>query len=116
MRATLQQVRISPRKASLVAGIIRKQSAVKALETLKYMPKKAARIIYKVLASAVANAENNFGQTKKNLTISEVLVSGGITYKRGQSHSKGRVTPLLKRTSHITVALKADVPVAEKSK
>ncbi len=105
MKAFLKQVRISPKKVNLIAEIIRNQKALEGLEVLKYMPKKAAQIIYKVLESAVANAENNFGQNKDDLYISEVLVSGGVTYKRGQSHSKGRVTPLLKRTSNIKVEL-----------
>lgn len=105
MKAAVKQVRISSRKANIVAGIVRKESAVKALEVLKYMPKKAAGIIYKVLHSAVANAENNFGQKRADLSISEIKVTEGVTYKRGQSHSKGRVTPLLKRTSHISVTL-----------
>lgn len=107
MKAFLKQTRISPKKANLIAGIIRSMPAVKALDTLKYMPKKGAQIIYKILASAVANAENNFAQSKKDLMVSAVLVSPGPIYKRGQSHSKGRVTSLFKRTSHITVELAA---------
>jgi large subunit ribosomal protein L22 len=105
MKAYLQQTRISPKKANLVAGVVRGQKAEKALELLKYMPKKAARLLYKLLASAVANAEHNFSQKKEDLLISKILVTAGPTYKRGQSHSKGRVTPLLKRTSHITIEL-----------
>ena len=107
MRAVLHQVRISPKKANLIAGMVRKRTAAEGLELLKYMPKKGARIIYKVLASAVANAESNFGQDKKDLVISSVFVTSGPIYKRGQSHSKGRVTPLFKRTSHITIELEA---------
>ena len=107
MKAAVKQIRISPKKANLVAGIIRKEGVVKALETLKFMPKKAAVILYKLLASAVANAENNFGAKKEDLKVSEIKVGDGVTYKRGQSHSKGRVTPLLKRTSNISITLES---------
>jgi large subunit ribosomal protein L22 len=105
MRAVLRQVRISPRKASVIAGLIRNLPAEKGLETLHYMSKKGAEILYKLLFSAVSNAKNNFGKSSSELFVSEVLVSPGPTYRRGQSHSKGRVTPLLKRTSHITIQL-----------
>jgi len=105
MKAILRQTRISPKKASVIAGLVRNMDAAKGLELLKYMPKKGAEILYKLLSSAVANAENNFGKDRADLLVSKVLVSPGVTYKRGQSHSKGRVTPLLKRTSHLTIEL-----------
>ena len=105
MKAILRSSRISPKKVNLVAGIIRNMEASKALAILKHMPKKAARILYKLLHSAVSNAEHNFDQTPEKLVINKVLIGGGTTYKRGQSHSKGRVTPILKRTSHIRIEL-----------
>lgn len=108
MKAKVKYSRISPKKVQVVAGLIRRQGASSALKLLKYMPKKAATLLYSLLHSAVANAENNFGQKREELTVDKVLVGGGVTYKRGQSHSKGRVTPLLKRTSNITIELKAE--------
>jgi len=108
MKAILRQVRISPKKANLIAGIIREKSAEEALEILKYMPKKAAVILYKLLFSAVSNATNNFKQKKEDLLISKILVTNGPIYKRGQSHSKGRVTSLFKRTSHIKIELESN--------
>ena len=116
MRAIIRQVRIAPKKANLVAGLVRNTNAETSLAKLKYMPKKAARILYKLVASAVANAENNFGKDKASLTISKIVVTAGPMYKRGQSHAKGRVTPILKRTSHITVELEVGEAVAKKTK
>ncbi|PCI25157.1 50S ribosomal protein L22 [Candidatus Peregrinibacteria bacterium] len=106
MKAVLKQIRISPKKANLVAGIIRLKSVEEALEMLQYMPKKAARILYKLLASAQANAVENFQKKADNLTIESIIVTAGPTYKRGQSRSRGRVFKILKRTSHITINLK----------
>ena len=60
VRAVEKYIRISPKKARLVADVIRGENAVSALTSLKFMPKKAAQIIYKAVSSAVANAENNF--------------------------------------------------------
>ncbi|MBU2524282.1 50S ribosomal protein L22 [Patescibacteria group bacterium] len=103
MKAILRQVRLSPKKANLVAGIIRGKKVEEALNLLKFTPKKGAKILYKVIASATANAENNFKQDKKNLSITEIVVNEGPTYKRSMPCSRGRVHPILKRTSHITV-------------
>ncbi len=107
MKAILNRIRISPKKANLIAGIVRGEWAEKALETLKFMPKKGAELLYKVLHSAVANAENNFDQKRSELKIHRILITAWPTFKRGQSHSKGRITPLLKRTSNITIELEA---------
>ncbi|MCT4592040.1 MAG: 50S ribosomal protein L22 [Candidatus Gracilibacteria bacterium] len=103
MKAILRRVRISPKKANLVAGIVRGKKATDALDFLRFTPKKSAKILYKVIQSAIANAENNFNKDKANLKISSILVTKGPTYKRGVPASRGRVAPILKRTSHITV-------------
>ncbi|MBT6068140.1 50S ribosomal protein L22 [Candidatus Peregrinibacteria bacterium] len=103
MKAHLKQVRISPKKMNLVASIVRGKSVDKALETLKFMPKKGADILYKVIASAAANAEHNFKQDASKLMIEEIIVNEGTTYKRRQPVSRGRSHPILKRTSHVTV-------------
>jgi len=105
MKAILNKVRISPKKANLIAWIIRNMEANKALALLKFMNKKGAWIIYKLLASAVANAENNFSQKKEELIISKIFVTEWSTYKRGQSRSKWRVFSLLKRTANINLEL-----------
>ncbi len=105
MKAKLRQVRISPKKMNLVASMVRGKSALEALETLKFTNKKAADILYKLVASAVANAEHNFKQDPARLTIDEIIVNDGITYKRRQPISRGRAHPILKRTSNVWVTI-----------
>ena len=105
-RAVLRYTRISPRKAQLVAGLIRSQSAERALGILKFSPKRAARIMEEVLRSAIANAAQNpeVGSVD-NLYVSEVYVDAGPTLKRFRPCSMGRAHRIRKRTSHITVVL-----------
>jgi large subunit ribosomal protein L22 len=105
MKAIAKQVRISPKKVNLVAGLVRKKNAMQALDILKFTPKKGAKLLYKVLHSAIANAENNFKQNKEALMINEIVVTEGPTLKRSVPISRGRVHPILKRTSHITVTV-----------
>ncbi len=107
MKAILRQVRISPKKANLVAGLVRNKEVGEALDILKFTPKKGADILYKLVSSAAANAENNFSQKRDNLVIKEIIVTKGMTYKRSIPISRGRVHPLLKRNAHITVKLEA---------
>lgn len=115
MKAIVRTSRITPKKANLIAGMIRAKSANEALEILKYTPKKAADILYKLVNSAVSNAVNNFKQDQKALLIKEVIVTKGPTLKRGVPVSRGRIYPILKRTSHITVILEIDVEAAAKN-
>lgn len=103
MKAHLRQIRISPKKANLVAGMVRGKKVTDALALLKFMPKKGADIIYKVVHSAASNAKNNFKQSIDDLYITQILVTKGATYKRSLPISRGRVHPIRKRTSHITV-------------
>ena len=103
MKAVLRNVRISPKKANLVAGLVRGKQVDAALMQLKFTPKKAAGILYKVIKSASSNAENNFKQSPEKLFIREIVVTEGPTYKRGRSVSRGRMHRIRKRTSHITV-------------
>jgi len=105
MKAIARHIRISPKKANLVAGLVRKKNALEALDILKFTPKKAAKHLYKVVHSAVANAETNFKQKKDALIIKEIVVNEGRTLKRSVPISRGRVHPILKRTSHIMVTV-----------
>ena len=105
MKSILRQIRISPKKASLVAALVRNKSAVEAVDILKFTPKKAAPIIKKIIESAMANAENNFKQKRESLYVKEIVVTEGPTFKRRVPVSRGRAHPILKRTSHITVRL-----------
>jgi large subunit ribosomal protein L22 len=110
VKAVEKYIRISPKKARLVADVIRGEKAVNALATLKFMPKKAANIIYKALNSAVANAINNFGLAKEDLIVSSITVDNGPSLKRFRPRSRGMASALLKRTSHITVVVSAAEP------
>lgn len=103
-RATLKFIRISPRKARLVARNVNGLPVEDALNLLRFTPKKAAEIIYKVLYSAVANAQQT-GADVDSLQVKQVVVSDGPTWKRMNPRSMGRANRILKRTSHITVIL-----------
>ena len=103
MKAALRKIRISQKKANLVAGMVRGKKVNEALAILKFMPKKGADIIYKVVHSAAYNAKNNFKQSLDDLIITQILVTKGPTYKRSQPISRGRAHPIRKRTAHITV-------------
>ncbi len=82
MKASVKNVRISPKKLNVIAYIIRNMTAKNALDTLKFMPKKGADIMYKVVASAVANAEHNDSQVVAELIITSVNVTQGLVYRR----------------------------------
>ncbi len=103
--ARLKTVRVSPQKARLVADQVRGLPVDKALEVLTFSPKKSARIIKKVLESAIANAEHNEGADIDELKVSTIFVDQGPVYKRIQARAKGRANRILKRTSHITVCV-----------
>ncbi len=103
--ARLKMARISPQKARLVADQVRGLEVEKALEVLTFSPKKAARIVKKVLESAIANAENNEGADIDELKVSTIYVDQGPVFKRIQARAKGRANRIVKRTSHITVCV-----------
>ena len=105
MKASLRNVRISPKKVNLVAELVRTQDLKQALGTLEFTPKKAAKILYKVVASAKANAETNAKANVENLYIKEIKVSKGMTIKRFIPISRGRANPINKFCSHIHVIL-----------
>lgn len=105
VRAVTKNVRISPRKARLAAGLIRGLFAEDALLQLKYSPLKGARLIKKTLKSAVANGINNLESNIDFLKVSEVRIDEGPTMKRAKSKNRGGRVPVMKRTSHITVVL-----------
>ena len=105
MKSSVRNVRISPKKLNVIAFIIRNMTAKEALDTLKFMPKKGADIMYKVVASAVANATHNDSQNAEELTIGSVSVSQGIVYHRINPVSRGRAHRILKRTSHVDLTL-----------
>lgn len=103
-RATLKFTRISPRKARLVARNVNGLPVEDALNVLRFTPKKAAELIYKVMYSAVANAQQT-GADVDALQVKQVVVNDGPVWKRIKPRSMGRANRILKRTSHITVIL-----------
>ena len=104
-RATDKFIRISPRKVKIVIDLIRGKSAEDAQAILTYTPKAAAPVVLKVLNSAIANAENNQNLNRKDLIVAEVYANPGPTLKRYVARSRGSASPMLKRTSHISVVL-----------
>ncbi len=104
-KATAKFVRIAPRKVRIVMDLIRGKSVSEAFAILQFTPKIGATIIEKVLKSAVANAENNFDMDVDRLYISSAYVDQGPTLKRIHPRSRGQAFKILKRTSHITVAV-----------
>jgi large subunit ribosomal protein L22 len=106
-RAILRFVRVAPRKARAVVDLIRGQQVPHALATLKYTPRAAAKVVEKVLRSAVANAEQKELGDAEAMRISKAYVDGGPTYKRFRARSMGRANPIHKRTSHITIVVEA---------
>ncbi len=105
IKAKLRHLRISPRKVRLVANLIKGLTIEEAERQLKFLTKRAALPILKLLNSAVANAENNNKLTKENLYISNIVVDVGPSLKRWRPRAMGRAFPILKRTSHITLTL-----------
>ena len=104
-RAIAKNVKIAPRKARLVIDLVRGKDVIEADIILSNLNKEAARLIRKVLTSAVANAENNLGLDKENLFVSEAYINEVITLKRMKFGSRGHVDPIKKRTSHITIVV-----------
>lgn len=105
-RAYLRYARISPRKVKIVLDLIRGKDAATAMAILKNTPKSASEYLVKLLASAVANAENNFGMDVSKLYVSECFASAGPTLKRIMPRAQGRAFRIMKRTSHVTLAVK----------
>ena len=104
-KAVAKGVRIAPRKARLTVDLIRGKSVSEASSILKNVNKDGARLTYKVLVSAVANAENNLGLKKENLYVKEAYVDMGQVMKRIKFGPRGYISPIKKRTSHITIVV-----------
>ncbi len=104
-KAKARFIRISPQKARLVADTIRGKNVGDAITTLRFTPKKGARILRKVIESAVANASQNDSIAIDTLFVKTVFVDGGPMLKRIRPRAMGRASRILKRTSHITVVL-----------
>lgn len=101
--ARLKSAPMSAQKARLVADMVRNMNVSKALDVLKFTPKKGAQLVFKLLASAIANAENNNGADIDELKVSMICVDEAATLKRISPRAKGRANRICKRTCHITI-------------
>lgn len=107
--ATLNRLRMSPRKVRLAAALIRGRRAAEARLQLQFARKAAARPILKLLQSAIANAAHNHRLAPESLVVKSVTVDGGQILYRWQPRAMGRATPIRKRTSHVTITLAGEV-------
>ena len=105
VRATSRYVRISPKKAREVARAIQGRSANEAMELLRFIPRKSARLLAKTLQSALSNAENNHDLSPGAMVISTATVDRGPVLKRFRAGARGSAKPLQKPTSHLRIVL-----------
>lgn len=103
--ANHKYIRGSPRKVRLIADLVRGKSVEDALAMLSIMPQRAAKQVRKAVKAASANAENNHDMVASELRIARIFANEGPTLKRFRPRARGRVSPLLKRSSHITVVV-----------
>lgn len=108
-RAVLRRFRESPRKVRMVADMIRGRSVDDAMSILRLQQRKAAKMLSKVLGSAIANATENEKADSDKLVVTKVTIDGGPTNKRWMPRSMGRANRIIGRTSHVTV----EVDIAE---
>ena len=104
-KAHLRYLRIAPRKVRLVARSIRGKSAKEAETVLKFLAKKSAEPMLKLLRSAIANAKHNFNISQEKLFIKNITVDKGPILKRSMPRARGSASPIHKHTSHITITL-----------
>jgi large subunit ribosomal protein L22 len=105
MHASLTSVRIAPKKANLMAKLVRGLPVPTAIELLRKTHKKSARLFEGVILSAIANAQHNFKQDAQMMIVKEIIVNQGTSYRRGTPMARGRVRPIRKFLSHISVTL-----------
>lgn len=115
MKAVARYVRIPPRKARLAIDLVRGKRVDEARLVLQHLPNKSARIVQKVLDSAVANAAHNAGLDPRMLFVARAYVDEGPRWKRILPKDRGRAFRILKRTSHITIELGVLLPVGGRS-
>ena len=104
--AKLKYIRIAPRKVKIVLDLIRGKDTAEAMAILKHTPKAACEDLQKLLKSAVANAENNFGMDPDRLYVAQCYATPGPILKRIRPMSHGRAYHIYKRTSHVTLVVK----------
>jgi len=115
-KAILRSYRMGPRKMRLLADLVRGRRLVDALERLSLANKKAARVLFKLLKSAAANAKSAHSLEPENLRVKTIFVDGGAVLKRWMPRAHGRATPIRERTSSVTVVLEETVTPEKKKK
>lgn len=103
VRAVSKDTGIPPRKARLLVNLVRGKSVEQALNILQFTPSPSANVVAKAIKSAAANAANAFQMTPSELKVVRIYADGARTLRRYRSRSRGRSSPILKRSSHITV-------------
>jgi large subunit ribosomal protein L22 len=106
IRSQLRFLPLSAQKVRLVIDMVRGKDAVEALETLRFVQKRAALPVRKLLASAVSNAEENFGISRDDLYVATIFADEAPTRRWRRFGARGRFKPILRRTSHVTVILR----------
>ena len=109
IKAVAKHIPISPRKVRMVVDVVRGMNAEQALDTLRFMPNRAAEPVYKLIQSAVANAEENYGLEVEELEINRIYADEGPRHRKapygGRFAGRGRFRPIMRRSSHVTVVL-----------
>ena len=114
VKAVAKDVRISPRKVSPVAALVRGRSVKDALVILSHTPRRSATAVAKTINSAKANAEHNHNMKPDTLRIIEISISPGARLKRHRPAAHGRALPFMRRSSHIRVVVDGEVRVSKK--
>lgn len=114
VRATAKGIRISPRKVSVVADLVRGRKVEDAITILEHTPRRSALAVKKVIESARSNADHNHNIRPESLVIKTITVNSGPSTKRYRPASHGRALPFLRRSSHIFVEVDGEVRVAKK--
>ena len=104
-KVVIKNIRVSPQKLNLVAQMIRKETASKAISILQFSKKRISNIVEKALRSAIANAENNHSLDIDKLIVKEVFVGKGLVMKRFHARARGRGARIIKPFSHLTILL-----------
>ena len=109
VKAVAKHIPISPHKMRMVVDVVRGMNAEQALNTLRFMPQGAAEPVYKLIQSAVANAEENYGLEVEGLEVSRIYADDGPRHRKspygGRFAGRGRFRPIMRRSSHLTVVL-----------
>lgn len=105
-RAVAKGVSYSAQKVRLIVDMVRGKDVVEALDTLKFVQNRSSEPVFKLVRSAMLNAEENFGVSRGSLYIHKIFADEGRTLKRGRFGGRGRYKPRLRRSSHVTVILR----------